>query len=170
MIRLRQVHEDCDVLIAGAGPAGAAMAVHLARAGLRVRLLDQAQFPRDKVCGDFVSPVALEELAGLGISRLPEYATTNVIERAALFLDGEEALVRGFPSRPPLPAHGRVIPRERLDAWLVSAARAAGAEVICGARVSSYALGAARRARLGDARTANPSSMGASLLVGADGS
>jgi flavin-dependent dehydrogenase len=51
-------HYDCDVAIAGAGPAGAATAVYLARAGLNVILIDRQTFPRDKVCGDFVGPIA----------------------------------------------------------------------------------------------------------------
>ncbi|MGH6840395.1 MAG: NAD(P)/FAD-dependent oxidoreductase, partial [Methylocella sp.] len=53
---------DADVIIAGAGPAGAAAACHLARSGASVILLDRAIFPRDKVCGDFVGPSALVEL------------------------------------------------------------------------------------------------------------
>ena len=67
MISLRAVPPfDCDVAIVGAGPAGASTAAHLSRAGLRVWLLDQKRFPRDKACGDLVGPVALAELAGLG--------------------------------------------------------------------------------------------------------
>ena len=53
---------DADVVIAGAGPAGAAAACHLTRLGASVILLDRAAFPRDKVCGDFVGPSALIEL------------------------------------------------------------------------------------------------------------
>lgn len=58
---------DPDIAIVGAGPAGAAAACHFARAGFRVVLIDQRRFPRDKVCGDFVSPAALEEFEGLGL-------------------------------------------------------------------------------------------------------
>ena len=47
---------DVDVLIVGAGPAGAVAATILARAGARVRLLDRAIFPRDKLCGDTINP------------------------------------------------------------------------------------------------------------------
>ena len=56
-----------DVLIAGAGPAGSIAALLLARAGLRVRLLDRATFPRDKLCGDTLNPGALDILRRLGI-------------------------------------------------------------------------------------------------------
>ena len=101
MSYLRQVHADFDVVIAGAGPAGAATAVHLARAGLRVALLDQSAFPRDKVCGDFVSPVALEELRDLGVSDHIGYHATNLIHTAAMFLNGERLVTRPFPTRPP---------------------------------------------------------------------
>jgi len=69
-----------DVLIAGAGPAGAIAALLLARAGLRVRLLDRATFPRDKLCGDTLNPGALDLLRRLGISA--------DIERAGLPIRG----------------------------------------------------------------------------------
>ena len=58
---------SCDVLIVGAGPAGSAAAIVLARAGLRVVLTDARTFPRDKVCGDGLISDALAALATLGI-------------------------------------------------------------------------------------------------------
>src|ERR687887_2373923 len=57
-----------DVLIVGAGPAGAIAGLVLARAGARVRLVDRARFPRDKLCGDTVNPGTLARLRRLGIA------------------------------------------------------------------------------------------------------
>ena len=57
----------CEVLIIGAGPAGSAAAIILARAGLDVVLVDQHAFPRDKVCGDGLIPDAHHALAKLGV-------------------------------------------------------------------------------------------------------
>src|SRR6185503_6344714 len=57
-----------DVLVVGAGPAGAVAAIVLARAGVRVRLVDRARFPRDKLCGDTINPGSLDILDRLGIS------------------------------------------------------------------------------------------------------
>ena len=57
-----------DVVIAGAGPAGSMAACLLARAGVRVRLLDRATFPRDKLCGDTLNPGALDILRRLGVA------------------------------------------------------------------------------------------------------
>ena len=62
---------DLDVVIVGAGPSGAVAATVLARAGARVRLLDRAAFPRDKLCGDTVNPGTLAILRRLGdLSRI----------------------------------------------------------------------------------------------------
>ena len=56
-----------DALIVGGGPAGAASALFLSRKGFTVRLLEQARFPRDKVCGEFISPAADPILEELGV-------------------------------------------------------------------------------------------------------
>ena len=113
---------DADVAVVGAGPAGAAAAARLAKLGMRVVLLDQHSFPRDKVCGDFVSPVSLVELEDLGLARLSGYLASNVARSATVFLEGQRALSHSLPAVPSLPDHGRVIPRVHLDAWIVEAA------------------------------------------------
>ena len=64
----------CDVVVVGAGPAGAATAIRLAAAGERVIVIDRARFPRDKTCGDFVGPVAIDELRTLGLDGAPALA------------------------------------------------------------------------------------------------
>jgi len=56
-----------DVIIIGAGPAGCASALFLYQKGLRVLVLDRAAFPRDKVCGEFISPAADDILEEIGV-------------------------------------------------------------------------------------------------------
>ena len=60
--------DDADVIVVGAGPAGSSAAYHCASAGLEVLLLEKAEFPRDKVCGDGLTPRAVKELAAMGVS------------------------------------------------------------------------------------------------------
>ncbi|HEY8032642.1 MAG TPA: geranylgeranyl reductase family protein [Methylocella sp.] len=160
---------DADVIIAGAGPAGAAAACHLAHSGASVILLDRAAFPRDKVCGDFVGPSALVELDSLGISRMDAYARTNIARRAALYIDGEELISRPFPEIEGLPSHGRVIPRIALDSFVVDAARSAGARLIQGSKLTSFLVnGDAVSVEL--ATSNGPVKLRCRVLIGADGS
>ncbi len=160
---------DADVIIAGAGPAGAAAACHLAHSGASVILLDRVTFPRDKVCGDFVGPSALVELDSLGVARMDGYARTNIARRAALYIDGEELIARPFPEIEGVPSHGRVVPRLALDQFIVDAARSAGSRVMEGYKLTSFAAG--RDAVAVQTASANGHlTMGCRLLIGADGS
>src|SRR5215470_7216664 len=58
---------DYDVIIAGGGPAGASAAIHLATCGARVLLAEQKKFPREKLCGEFISPECLPHFKMLGV-------------------------------------------------------------------------------------------------------
>jgi len=160
---------DADVIVAGAGPAGSAAAAHLRAAGVDVTVVERGRFPRDKICGDFVGPVALAELAGLGAADLPELLATNAVERAGLFADGRRLITYALPRVAGLPHFGRVVPRAVFDAALAGVARRAGARLIEGASVCGFAL----RDRCIEVRVRDGASeerLRARVLVGADGS
>ncbi len=59
--------EDADIIVVGAGPAGSSAAYHLATAGMDVLLLEKTSFPREKVCGDGLTPRAVKALTAMGI-------------------------------------------------------------------------------------------------------
>jgi geranylgeranyl reductase family protein len=111
-----------DVLIVGAGPAGSLAALILARAGVRVRLLDRATFPRDKLCGDTVNPGSLALLEQVGIGALVRACSTPV---TGMIVSGPNG-ARVVADYPPGLA-GRALTRRLLDQMLVDAAVAAGA-------------------------------------------
>ncbi len=129
---------DADVIIVGAGPAGASAAYHLGSLGHKVILLDKQKFPRDKVCGDFVGPTALLELRKLGITEWDEYKQSNIVQRASLYLDGKQLISELIPSIPGLPKFGRVIPRIQLDDWIMNAARKVGVKFLENHSVCAY--------------------------------
>ncbi|SOE00294.1 NAD(P)/FAD-dependent oxidoreductase [Blastococcus haudaquaticus] len=116
--------EHWDVVVVGGGPAGAACATAARRAdpAARVLVLDRAEFPRDKVCGDGIAPEALDVLAGLGLD--PDALTEGYasIPRLRLRSPGGATVERTM-HRP-----ARVVPRAVLDARLLDAALATGAQ------------------------------------------
>ncbi len=111
---------DYDLAVIGGGPAGASAAVVAARAGARVLLAERGHLPRHKVCGEFVSPEALGQLANL-LGKAEIFPGVPRISCARIFLDGE---VREAPVSPPAAS----ITRYDLDLALWRAALEAGVD------------------------------------------
>lgn len=124
------VPTSTDVLVVGAGPAGAAAAAWSARLGHDVVLADAATFPRDKTCGDGLTPRAIAELDRLQLGDWARSFGTNRGLRAAGF--GQELLLP-WPGGS-LPDHGSAVPRTTLDAKIRETALDAGATPLDGAR------------------------------------
>jgi geranylgeranyl reductase family protein len=127
------------VVVVGGGPAGAAAAITLARAGREVALFDRARFPRDKCCGDGLTTSALRRLDALGLrpGDVPSWQIVDdVVVRSA----------SGRTVRFPLPRaataqFGAVARRSELDAALLDVAREAGVHVFDGHRVTGVVPG-----------------------------
>ncbi len=117
-----------DVVVVGAGPAGAATAIHLVRAGFDVCVLDRARFPRDKACGEFLSPAATPLLEHLGVREAIDAAGAKRLDQVRIF-GGDQQLDLVFPEDGDAPAWGYALSRRKLDAILLDGARSAGAEV-----------------------------------------
>ena len=146
--------ERFDVLVVGAGPAGSAAAIHLARGGARVLLADKARFPRDKPCGGGLTGRALRHVP-CDVSPVVEHVVDRFVVRAGY---------RGGFARRSSPPLIRMTQRRRLDSHLAEQAASAGADLRDGAPVADLAFepeGAS--ARVGG------SPVRASFVVGADG-
>ena len=119
-----------DVLVVGAGPAGSAAAAWAARAGLDVVIADAAVFPRDKTCGDGLTPRAVHELQLLGLEDWLRAHTVNQGLRAHGF---GQTLLLPWPGGH-LPAWGSAVARTELDDHLRTTAIKAGASAVDGHR------------------------------------
>jgi menaquinone-9 beta-reductase len=153
---------DRAVVIAGAGPAGSVTALLLARAGVDVRVIERARFPRTKVCGEYLNAGALEALARLGVLE-DVRAVASELRGVRLVPAGVAAVALAFP-RPAL-----ACARAELDTVLLAAAAAAGA-TIEQARVEDVLV---EDGRCAGVRVRTPAGdledRPARLVVGADG-
>ena len=121
--------DRCDVAVIGGSLAGAAAATALARAGGRVVVLEKARFPRNKVCGCFLSPEALPVLRRMGMEEQLRKEHPETIDRFTLVQSS------GRRVEADLPAPVQSISRERLDALAAQAAERAGARMRFGTTV-----------------------------------
>ncbi|WP_099246087.1 menaquinone reductase [Mycobacterium sp. shizuoka-1] len=119
-----------DVVVVGAGPAGSAAAAWAARAGRDVLVIDAAEFPRDKPCGDGLTPRAVLELQRLGLGDWLD----GHIRHHGLRLTGFGADVEVPWPGPSFPGSGSAVPRTQLDDRIRKVAEDAGAAMLLGVK------------------------------------
>lgn len=162
-----------DVVVVGAGPAGASAAYHMAVLGLDVLLLEKNELGRDKVCGDGLTPSAVSELALMGVD------TTGWQRNEGLrVIGGGHMLHVPWPEQPSLPSYGMARRRSELDRDLAEHAAAAGARLLTGVTVTGAATTASGRVtgvevkptpRVEDPGVEAPATVSAPLVVDAGG-
>ncbi len=165
-----QTSLSADVVIVGAGPGGATAAAHLANAGLDVVLLEKTTFPREKVCGDGLTPRAVKQLLNLGIDTSESAGWLH--NRGLRIVGGGNRLEIPWPDLASFPNYGLVRPRADFDELLARTAEAAGARLfeqtpVTGAILddrTGRVIGVTTRARDG-----GPSEVRAPIVIAADG-
>ncbi len=133
-VRAASASHDADVIVVGAGPAGSTAAFHLAQAGLDVLALEKSTFPREKVCGDGLTPRAVKQLVGMGIDTSAEAGWIR--NRGLRILGGGMRLHMPWPDLASFPDYGLVRPRLDFDELLARSAQKAGARLREGVTVT----------------------------------
>jgi menaquinone-9 beta-reductase len=165
--------DSADVIVVGAGPAGSSTAFHLAQAGLDVLLLEKSHFPREKVCGDGLTPRGVKQLLGMGI---PLDAGDGWFPNKGLrIIGGGVRLELEWPDLASYPGYGMMRSRRGFDETLARAAVKAGARLLEGVNVTGPVLDdktgriTGVTARAGEDGDAAPRSYAARVVVAADG-
>lgn len=116
----------CDVLVIGAGPSGSSCAYWLAQAGHDVVVVERKAFPREKTCGDGLTPRSVRQLEDMGLG----HELTACHQYHGLRSHGfGKTIELPWPAVPGLPTHGYVVTRKDLDAMVAANAAKAGASV-----------------------------------------
>jgi menaquinone-9 beta-reductase len=135
--------DDADVIVVGAGPSGATTAYYLAQAGLNVLLLEKARFPREKVCGDGLTPRAVKTLIAMGVDTGP--GSGWLPNKGLRVIGAGMRLELPWPELDSYPGYGLVRTRASLDETLARRAQAAGAKLLEGVTVTGPVLDDAGR-------------------------
>jgi menaquinone-9 beta-reductase len=161
---------DADVIVVGAGPGGSTAAYHLARHGLRVLLLEKTDLPREKVCGDGLTPRTVKQLVKLGIDTSPEAGWQR--NKGLRVIGGGVRLELDWPELASFPNYGLVRSRFDFDHLLARRAAEAGAVLRTRVNVTGPVLNDSGRvigvtAEVGPDK--EPATFHAPLVVAADG-
>lgn len=125
---------DADVIVVGAGPGGSAAAHYLSNHGLDVLLLERATFPRDKVCGDGLTPRTVSEIVRMGVRLDPEDGWHP--NKGLRVFGGGRELYFPWPEIERYPSYGGAFARNKLDEQLAMKARESGARLMEGQMVT----------------------------------
>jgi geranylgeranyl reductase family protein len=118
--------QDADVIVIGGGPGGAATAFHLARHGAKVLILEKSEYPREKVCGDGLTPRAVKQIVGMGVDTTAKGWARN---RGLRVIGGGIRLELDWPDLASFPDYGLTRTRMDFDELLVQKAIEAGADL-----------------------------------------
>jgi geranylgeranyl reductase family protein len=127
--------DEADVIVVGAGPAGATTAFYLAQSGLDVLLLEKSRFPREKVCGDGLTPRAVKTLVAMGISVSEQDGWVR--NKGLRVIGAGKRLELPWPELASYPGYGLVRTRNDLDEALARRAQQAGARLQEGVTVTA---------------------------------
>ncbi len=130
--------DDADVIVVGAGPSGSTAAYYMAQAGLNVLLIEKSRFPRDKVCGDGLTPRAVKSLVAMGVDVSEEAGWLP--NKGLRVIGGGMRLELDWPELSSWPGYGLVRTRASLDEQLARRAQAAGAKLLEGTTVTGPVL------------------------------
>ncbi len=133
---------EADVIIVGAGPGGSAAAFHLARHGVNVELLEKSEFPREKVCGDGLTPRSVTQLIKMGVDT---HADGWIHNKGLRVIGGGIRMELAWPDLASHPNYGLTRTRMDFDQILAEAAVAAGATLRTSTNVSGPITDAAGR-------------------------
>ncbi|MGV9298544.1 MULTISPECIES: geranylgeranyl reductase family protein [Amycolatopsis] len=168
--RRRSPDHDAEVIVVGAGPAGSTVATYLARAGVDVLLLEKTVFPREKVCGDGLTPRGVKQLIDLGLDTSEEAGWVR--SRGLRILTGDLTLEFDWPDLTDYPPYGVSRTRHDFDDLLAKTAVKAGARLYERTTVTGAITNASGRvvgveAKVGPEKT--PVSYRAPLVLACDG-
>jgi geranylgeranyl reductase family protein len=136
--RVAVQEDDADVIVVGAGPSGSTAAYYLAQAGLNVLLIEKSRFPREKVCGDGLTPRAVKSLVAMGVDISPGSGWLR--NKGLRVIAGGMRLELDWPELSSYPGYGLVRTRASLDEQLARRAQAAGAKLLEGTTVTGPVL------------------------------
>ncbi|BBZ10585.1 FAD-linked oxidoreductase [Mycobacterium branderi] len=154
---------SADVVVVGAGPAGSAAAAWAARAGHDVLVIDAASFPRDKACGDGLTPRAVAELERLGLG---DWLDARIRHRGLRMSGFGGAVEVDWPG-PSFPSTGSAVARVELDDRIRKVAEESGARMLLG--VKAVGVHHDSSGRVASVALADGTSVGCRSLIVADG-